>query len=396
MQTAQEPLLPPTSTGIMKGVGHDSKSQRAIEKAMETYAPNMRTRGLEAAPRGLETVPRGLEAAPRGLGDAFEVAQAQVPKLAKLLANFEPIFGQALVVLEFVAELYVRIYSKFYEVYKSLPVNQLQAVIGIILCFFGGFFCTLIAAVEAFYTMGGEVLYDEISYVTEQAKLVWAANKEDQKADANRDGVIDVEQMDMKQLAGHKLRIALLCVDDPAKLQAAVGALWSAFLGVLATLKLEFAQTTAFALGLAKILKFPATRLLASPLVWALGPKLVHWTDTIIDSALKIVLIMLVWIFARVRAAFYSGIRGGKMFGIAVMQILEEKKLTESLPDFICKKPYIPEESYLDEIIGFPIAAMGIYFQLRAFCTLLPFPLDWILWPVSIAEYVLELQVSWS
>lgn len=382
MQATQEPLLPATSTGLIKATGHDKKSQRAIEKALEKYAP--------------KTLTRGLEVMPRGLGDAFEAAQAQAPKLAEILKNFKPIFMKALVVLGYVAEFYVKMYTKFYEVYKSLPVNHLQAVIGIILCFFGGFFCTLIAAVEAFYTMGGESLYDEISYVAEQAKSVWAANKEDQKADANNDGVVDVEQMDMNELATHKLRIAMGCVEDPPKLQAAVGALWSAFLGVLATLKLEFAQTTAFALGLANIFKFPATRLLASPLVWALGPNLVHWTDTIIDSGLKIVLIMLVWIFARVRAAFYSGIRGGKMFGTAVIKILEERKLTESLPDFICKKPYIPEESYLDELIGYPIAAMGVYFQLSAFCTFLPFPLDWILWPVSMAEYLLELQVSWS
>lgn len=378
-------MLPATPTRSIKVTGHDKKSLRAIEKAMEMYAP-----------QGLAAAPRSLEAVPRGLGDAFQAAQAQAPKLAEFMANFKPILSQVLVVLEYVAELYIKMYSKFYEVYKSLPVNQLQAVIGLILCFFGGFFCTLIAAVEAFHTMGGEALYDEMSYVVEQAKSVWAANEEDQKADANKDGVADVEQMNTKELAQHKLRVAMLSVDDPAQLQVAVGALWSAFLGVLATLKLQFAQTTAFALGLAKILKFPVTRLLASPLVWALGPQLAHWTDTIIDSGLKIVLIMLVWVFARMRAAFYSGIRGGQMVGAAVIKILEEKHLTESLPDFICKKPYIPEESYLDEIIGYPIAAMGVYFQLRAFCTFLPFPLDWILWPVSMAEYALELQVSWS
>jgi hypothetical protein len=38
-------------------------------------------------------------------------------------------------------------------------------------------------------------------------------------------------------------------VKEPDKLQSAVGGLWSAYLAVLATLRLEFARVAALALG---------------------------------------------------------------------------------------------------------------------------------------------------
>ena len=42
--------------------------------------------------------------------------------------------------------------------------------------------------------------------------------------------------------------LARLRSNQPGRLQTACGALWAAYIGVLATLRLEFARTTAFAL----------------------------------------------------------------------------------------------------------------------------------------------------
>ena len=53
--------------------------------------------------------------------------------------------------------------------------------------------------------------------------------------------------MEATQLAQHKLMIAMKAVKDPDRLQTACGALFASYLAVLATLRLEFARTTAFA-----------------------------------------------------------------------------------------------------------------------------------------------------
>ncbi len=126
-------------------------------------------------------------------------------------------------------------------------------------------------------------------------KLIVAANEEDDKVDANKDGIADVEQMEPAELAQHKLFLAMSVVKEPAKLKEAWGALFTAYLAVLATLRLEFARTTAFALGIVEMAKFPIVRTFSPMLTAALGQKLSHWTETIIESTLTFLAVVFAW-----------------------------------------------------------------------------------------------------
>ena len=76
-------------------------------------------------------------------------------------------------------------------------------------------------------------------------------------------------------------------VSDPDKLANSVGALWGAYLAVLATLRLEFARVVALALGIAEMVKFPIVRVVAPPLSAVLGPELKHWVPTIITTVIN-------------------------------------------------------------------------------------------------------------
>mmetsp|Transcript_58734 Transcript_58734/g.137530 ORF Transcript_58734/g.137530 Transcript_58734/m.137530 type:complete len:355 (-) Transcript_58734:253-1317(-) len=315
------------------------------------------------------------------------------PKLQATLENLKPLLLGALSILRMAIQAYFRLYSFCYSIFVTLPADELKAVIGLVLCFFGGMYVTLIAAVEAFRTMGGQSLYDDLAYVKLELDNVMAAHDRDEQLDLNKDGVRDVEAMTGQELVEHKSKLVLVSIKDPKRLQSAVGNLWSAWLAVVATLSLKFAQTTAYALAIAEMVKYPVTRFSAPILAYALGPDLVKWVDVIIDSTLKAILILVVWFFAKMRAAFYSGLRGGQLFGEAVVKICQKYGLTDSLP--CVQKPFNAQESYLDEAIGYPLALVGFYFQLTHFFALLPFPLDWILWPLTFLEGLLELQISW-
>eukprot|EP00913_Durusdinium_trenchii_P032747 g30655.t1 len=107
--------------------------------------------------------------------------------------------------------------------------------------------------------------------------------------------------MGSQELVQHKTILVMQSIADPKRLQGAVGNLWSAYLAVIATLSLKFAQTTAYALAISEMVKFPVTRVVAPPLAYALGSNLVNWVDVIIDSTLKAIVILLVWFFARIR-----------------------------------------------------------------------------------------------
>lgn len=326
---------------------------------------------------------------------AAKLSESSAPQCAAVLRSAKPAFAALLNIVILVATGYAKLYSHMYDVYSSLPLNQIQMIVGLLLCFFGGTYVTLIAAFEAFRTMGGQVLNDHLAFVWHQVKIVAEAEHIDSLLDENRNGIADVDEIGVDQLAQRKLKVCMKAVTDPVKLQSAVGSLWAACLAVLATLKLQFAQTAAYAMAIADLVKFPVLRATAPFVTWGLGPELVQWCDPIIDSTLRVLCILLVWSLSKVRAAFYSGIRGGKLFAEALISFCAERGWMDKLPDSIASKPFAADESYLDEAIAYSMAAVGFYWQLSNMF-FLPFPVDWILWPVSLAERLLEVQVAWA
>merc|ERR1719215_834980 len=149
--------------------------------------------------------------------------------------------------------------------------------------------------------MGGQSLYEDLAYVSGQVKTISDAQARDALVDEDRDGIADVDQITAEELTRRKLKVALVAVNDPSKLQAAVGSLWAACLAVLATLKLQFAQTAAYALAIAEMVKFPVLRAAAPSVTWGLGKDLVHWVDPVIDATLKVICILLVWYLEKIR-----------------------------------------------------------------------------------------------
>ena len=56
-------------------------------------------------------------------------------------------------------------------------------------------------------------------------------------------------------------------------------------------------------------------------------------------------------------------------------------------------KPFKPENSYLDETIGYSLAFCGFCFQFFSGFTL-PFPMNIIFLPLSLIEFFLRIQIS--
>ena len=59
----------------------------------------------------------------------------------------------------------------------------------------------------------------------------------------------------------------------------------------------------------------------------------------------------------------------------------------------LIQQPFDPDESYLDEAIGYGLAAFGFLFQIfNGFA--LPFPLNIVFLPLTIIEWFLRFQIS--
>jgi len=166
-------------------------------------------------------------------------------------------------------------------------------------------------------------------------------------------------------------------------------------MAVLATLRFQFAQIIALALGAADVMKFPVTRVLTPFLAWALGPDLKQWIGTIIDVLIKFVVMVFAFYVQMVISAFYSGLRGGNMFATGLFNVLSERGILEKFPNCLVKKPFNPNESYLDEAIAYPLFAAGFYWQVTS-NFMLPGYWNVVFMPLTIMEWGLRWIVLTS
>jgi hypothetical protein len=139
------------------------------------------------------------------------------------------------------------------------------------------------------------------------------------------------------------------------------------------------------------VVEFPIVRALSPLLVAALGAELHHWVETIIDTVVKLVCIAAAWWLTSVVAAVYSALRGGRIFARGLFTLLDDRGCLERLP--CVPSPFDHDKTFVDELVAYPLAAAGFWFQLSHGFTL-PFPLDLIFLPLTIVEWLLRWQIS--
>ena len=178
-----------------------------------------------------------------------QLQDADVPVAAKALAVFRfllPVLKGLWHLLCCLLPLYFKLFEYLYFAYTWAPKKLVTMTVGVVLCFFGGTYVASLAAIEAFINMGGERLWADIVYVYEQCKLVVKANdKDEEKGGGIKDALnsaFDEGEMPGPELAQRKVYMALQTIREPGRLENAVGSLWSAYVAVLATLSLQFAQ----------------------------------------------------------------------------------------------------------------------------------------------------------
>lgn len=326
-------------------------------------------------------------------------ASLKEPLLAEPAAAAAPAKVLAVVVRCAVAAaaVYAALYGAALRAYRAAPRRPLQIVFGAALCFFGGIFAASVSAIEAWRHMGWARVREDVAVVLAEAALVRDASAADDAVDADADGVPDVEQAAPRELLQRKALLAMRTVSEPQRLSSAIGSLWAAYAAVLATLRFEFAQTTALALGVCELVRPPATRALAPPLGGALAPlELGHWVEPIVDVALKLVAVALAWYLRQVVSAFYSALRGGRLVADALLELVAARgwqKHVERLPGVA--SPFRADASRLDEAVAFGLAALGLGFQLASGLAL-PFPLNLALLPLTALEWALRWQITWA
>jgi hypothetical protein len=197
----------------------------------------------------------------RFVDEAADRAGQIDPKSRGYVMAARPCLDATMRVMTVIVAVYLAIYTLLYKLYIRLPTNAMAMVFGCALCFFGGTYFASVAAIEAFRLFGWESLTANLTIVAEQAHLVAEASKEDDKVDADADGVADVNELAARELLNRKTRLAMTTIKEPERLLEAWSQLWTAYVAVLATLHLEFARTTALALAIVEMCRPPPPQL---------------------------------------------------------------------------------------------------------------------------------------
>jgi len=304
------------------------------------------------------------------------------PALVPYIKKCEPVLAVTIWFFSKIIPFYVKAYEYLETFLEYVPTDLLTAILGLIVCFFGGMFPTLIAAVEAWNVAGGEMATAALKTVIDQVRRVRMANKKDDDVDADGDGIADVDQISGNDLLKRKTHLVLTSV-EPKVLESAMQGVYCGWVGCLATLKLQFAKVIALGAAIGKILQKPAEIFLV-PIMTRLMPSEYHpWIEVIIGTACKSIAVSIAWAIQRVISAFHSAIRGGLMASRGFMRYAKEKGFIDIDPD----------ESWADEAAGWTLAVMGFYFQFQMSFAL-PWILSLVLWPFSMCEWYIVWTIS--
>lgn len=263
------------------------------------------------------------------------------------------------------------------------PEELITFLIGFVLCFYGGAFCTTIAAVEAFRMCGLDrckkayfVLKDQ--YYTAEAQML-----KDDGIDDDGDGIPDVKGLSTEALMKRKIKIALKTC-DPDALSDGFQGIYSGLFAVIATLQLRFAQVLTLGSSLGDSLHDHAKKI--EPAVQAaVDPEFRRWVPQIMGYACKALGVSCAWMVQRVIFGFTSAMKGGQM-------------LVKGLRDYLVGMKFVGEEFMPDgdptlNYVEIVVSSIGFYSQFTRGFSSLGYAAV-LLFPVSMFEWILGMVVG--
>jgi len=271
--------------------------------------------------------------------------------------------------------------------YSTLPVEQINILIGTIFCFFGGVYPALFAAIEAAKHGGWEDLKQAIFDLSEEAMTIIEESKKDDELDEDGDGVKDVNQITSKEYITRKGNLVIVKM-NPEKVDKALGTIYKVWLSVIAVLTVKFAVTIALAISISEFIKKPLNRYIA-PIVQAATPDdYDKWIPVIFGWFTKALAMSIAWYMQTFISAVASALIGSLMISQALITILQQKSIIteEMLPKDL-------DSTQVDEVASYGIAALGVFVQVQMNFGV-SFPLNLLLFPFEFAEYYIRWSIT--
>lgn len=265
--------------------------------------------------------------------------------------------------------------------YAALPVDAILAQAGLVYCFAGGYFPTLFSATQAAQHCGWEVMVDAVNVLAEEAvAAIQACNFQPSRG---------YKPTTAREIFTEKTKTVLATI-DPMKINQAVAALYTTWMGVSTVLEKEYAKTIALSITIGDYIR-PLTDFVLAPPAYRCIPQQYHkWFPIVLGWACKAAAMSFAWRIQRVLTAYTSSIAGGLMFSRSIFRMLRKQGVR-----WFGLIPEDCDRSYLDEIVGYTVAAFGLHSQIgNGFNFDIPFPLSLVTWPFELAERWIQWQIT--
>lgn len=304
-------------------------------------------------------------------------------KISQFARVVESIARPFFSLVEFLLPIIISQCRFIYSAYSKLPHDAVAVLIGIVFCFFGGLYPTLFSAAQAAKHSGLSTLRVGLGDLANEAIFIIEESKKDDDKDDDGDGVKYVKQISSREFALRKAKLVMQKL-NPEKVDKAIASMYTVWLAVAAVLKIKFARTINFALGIADFIKKPCDLLLA-PIIQIIVPNQYdRWVPVVLGWMAKSIGISIAWYVTTIIFAATSAMQGGLMISRALLRICRKRGMRWVPPH---------DKTVVDEVIAYLLAGAGFYFQYSLGFDV-PFPFNWILWPFEVTEAYIRWTIT--
>ena len=297
------------------------------------------------------------------------------PQAVQAVRSAAPVLGGAAAAVSLAAPFVMVVTRVATDAFAAgnavLPAGALALAWGLLLCFFGGQFVTLLAAMEAYNLCAGAEATAAVRAVVDNGSSVLATAASDEAKDAGAGGAVPASVL-LRRKA-----MLLARMTSPEAVTGAALKLWVSYCGVLAVLKLRTARRLAMSLAVSDALAPVVSRHAMPRLDGAVSAELRKWNATALSLAVKAAVLLIFLIFASAADAMASALRGGQMVATQGLALLSQRGLLKASVD-----------DKLTAAVALALAAAGLATQAAALKV--PFPLSMAIWPVSLADWAVR------
>lgn len=307
--------------------------------------------------------------------------EAILTKTKQIAANLEKLGKPAFEFFCALLPMVIQIGNGINAGWNKLDDNIVKSLMGFAFCFFGGMFPMVFAGVQAAEQAGRALIFESIAELATEAQRILRESKKD-------DDASKTDKLSSQEYVQHKTLFVLQKM-NPEKVNTALQNIWKVWFAVISVLVVQFARTIQTANSIADFLKKPADRYVKPVAEAMIPPEYQQWIPILIEWTNKTVGMSLAWILASIKVAFASSMQGGLILSRNGLTALKQRNI--DLGGILAGYTHHSSSS-IDEHAAYFFAALGFGFQLYHRLDL-PFPLNIILFPFTMAEWALRYGV---